>query len=130
MSTVLAPPPVESAAARAERILSGDLRPSDYLPVTDRVRFLTDREMTYAREGLKGVEPDPCVERRQLHQNLLLVHHPEEHVGYLEDDTGIVVLVTGLDEIAEFIRTVEPDLWDGRLTVGFPDPYAAALGSW
>ncbi len=119
MSAVLAPPPVETAAARAARVLSGDLRPSDYLPVTDRVRFLTDREMVYARERLKGVEPDPCVERRQLHQNLLLVHHPEEHVGYLEDDTGIVVVVTGLDAIAEFIRTVEPDLWDSRLKVGY-----------
>ena len=119
MSAVLAPPPVESAATRAARILSGDLRPSDYLPVTDRVRFLTDREMAYARERLKGVEPDPCVERRQLHQNLLLVHHPEEHVGYIEDDTGIAVVVTGLDEIAEFIREVEPDLWDSRLKVGY-----------
>lgn len=116
MSAVLAPP-TESASARADRILRGDVRPSDYLPVTERVRFLTDREMAYARERLKGVEPDPCVERRQLHQNLLLVHHPDEHVGYLEDETGIVVVVTGWDETDEFLRTVPFELRkDVRLT--------------
>lgn len=109
MSAVLAPP-TESAAARADRILHGDVRPSDYLPVTDRVRFLTDRELDYARERLKGAEPTAEAARRQLHQNLLLVHHPDEHVGYLEDDTGIVVVVTGLEETAEFIRTVPFEL--------------------
>jgi len=103
-------PPAESAAARAARILGGDIRPTDYLPVTDRVRFLTDREMDFARERLKGGEPSDAAVQRQLRQNLLLVHHPDEHVGYLEDDHGIIVVVTGLDEIERVIKTVPFEL--------------------
>lgn len=94
----------ESAWQRAERILSGDIRPDDYLPVTPEVRRLTDREMAYAHERLKGVEPHPAVETRQLKQNLLLVHCPEQHVAVIEDDTGVIVVITGLDETAELIR--------------------------
>src|SRR5207248_1008517 len=100
-------PPLDAALARAERILSGDIRPDDYLPVTPEVRRLTAREMEYARSraaaaGITELEPE--VERRQQEQNLLLVHCKHQHVAYIKDEKGIVVVITGLDEIGEMLR--------------------------
>jgi hypothetical protein len=114
-------PPIEPWLDRAERILFGDIRPDDYLPVTPEVRRLTDREMAYARERLRGADPAPCFEERQLRQNLLLVHCRQQHVAYIEDESGMIVVVTGLDEIGQMLRTVPGDLWDGRISIDYPD---------
>jgi hypothetical protein len=97
-----APPGLDAALARARRILEGDIRPEDYLPVTAEVRRLTDREMDWARErgraaGYTG-ELNPAVERRQLEQNLLRVHCRNQHVAYIKDEKGIVIVITGLEE--------------------------------
>jgi hypothetical protein len=117
--TPAAPP--EAVWDRAARILSGHVRAEDYLPVTPEVRRLTDREMEYGRARLKAhlgpdAEPTPEVERRQLKQNLLRVHYPAEHVGYIEDEHGVIVVVTGLDGTAEFLKRFPYEL---RKAVGF-----------
>ena len=83
-------------AGPGQRILSGDIRPDDYLPTTPEVKRLTDRELEYARArsatvGITELEPE--VERRQLHLNLLLVHCKNQHIAYIEDTTGIVVVI-------------------------------------
>lgn len=125
--TLAAPPTApaaESAWARAERILSGDVRPGDYLPVTAEVRRLTDREMDYGRARLKAhlgpdAEPTDGAVRRQLHQNLLRVHCAGQHVAYLEDDVGIVVVLTGLEETGEIIRKMPPEWWSSRVKFGY-----------
>jgi hypothetical protein len=124
--TLTAAPPAapESAWARAERILSGDVRPDDYLPVTAEVRRLTDRELDYGRARLKAhvgpdAEPTEGAVRRQLHQNLLRVHCPEQHVAYLEDEHGILVVMTGLDEIAEMLRRMPREWTSERVSIGY-----------
>lgn len=120
----VAGPPADAGLARAERILSGDVRPDDYLPITPEVRRLTDRELEHARARYATVgitELEPEVERRQLRQNLLLVHCKNQHVAYIEDDTGIVVVMTGLDEIGEMLRKLPPELWSERLSMDYPN---------
>jgi hypothetical protein len=117
-------PATDTALARAARILSGDVRPDDYLPITPEVKRLTDRELEYARSRYATVgitELEPEVERRQLRQNLLLVHCKHQHVAYIEDDTGIVVVITGLDEIGEMLRKLPAELWSGRIATDYPD---------
>lgn len=83
--------PADTGLARAERILSGDIRPDDYLPITPEVRRLTDREMEYARAraataGITELKPE--VEQRQLRQNLLLVHAPKNTSAISRTTTG------------------------------------------
>jgi hypothetical protein len=118
------PPGFDDALARARRILEGDIRPGDYLLVTPEVRRLTDREMEWARARCAAAgftELDPCVERRQLEQNLLRVHCRDQHVAYIADDNGVVVVITGLTETGEMLRRLPPELWSGRVAVGYVD---------
>lgn len=121
-------PDLAAALARARRILEGDIRPEDYLPVTAEVKRLTDREMDWARTrgrnaGYTG-ELDPAVERRQLVDNLLLVHCRHQHIAYIKNETGIVVVITGLDEIGEMLRRLPGELWSERISVDYPDDNA------
>ena len=125
-----APAALDAALARARRILEGDLQPGDYLPITPEVKRLTEREMDYARA--RGVATgcttlDPEVERRQLRQNLLRVHCRDQHVAYIEDDTGIVVVITGLEETGEMLRQFPAELWSERIKVDYVDDDTAWL---
>lgn len=119
------PSDLDADLARARRILEGDIRPDDYLPVTAEVKRLTDRELDWARArgvaaGFAG-ELDPSVERRQLRQNLLRVHCQKQHVAYIEDATGIVVVITGLDEIGAMLRRIPGELWSERIAIDYPN---------
>ena len=70
---------------------------------------------------------DPCVERRQLRQNLLRVHCRNQDVAYIEDDTGIVVVITGLDEIGQMLRCLPGELWSERIAVTYVEDDNARL---
>lgn len=96
--------------------------------MTAEVRRLTDREMGWARErgaaaGFAGFtgDLDPAVEQRQLEQNLLLVRCRNQHIAYIKNETGIVIVVTGLGEIGEMFRRLPGDLWSDRVAVGYPN---------
>jgi hypothetical protein len=113
-------PAAEPWLARAERILSGDIRPDDYLPVTPEVARAAGFEMSFARSH-RG-EPAPEVEGRQLRQALLGFHHGGEDLATLDTDAGVIVLAVGHPQIRElwtvvprgdrFCITIEtPDLW-------------------
>ncbi len=109
--------PAEPAWDRAARILSGDVRPGDYLPETPLVKARVARDLEYARArgkafGFEG-EFSPEVERRQRDAWLLVAHHPGEHVAYLQDDMGVVVVMTGLDEIGELLDRFPHELRKG-----------------
>jgi hypothetical protein len=124
-------PDLDAALARARRILEGDIRPDDYLPVTPEVKRLTDREMGYARArgaaaGYTG-ELDPAVEVRQLRQNLLRVHCRNQHIAYIKNDTGVVVVITGLEETGEMLRRLPGELWSERICVDYIDDDSAWL---
>lgn len=84
----------ESPLARARRILAGEIRPGDYLPVPDDVIAFVD-----AAEAQGGVKMLP--EYRQLMiDDLVLQHH---HAGdivlcrYTAD--GVIVLAAGPDHV-------------------------------
>jgi hypothetical protein len=118
-TTPAATPEHDPVIQRAERILSGDIRPEDYLPVTPEVRAAVDRDLEFARRRLRG-EPDPEVAARQLRQRLLSVHHGGENVAYLADDLGVVVLAIGLRQVAAVLAGI-PYENRKKLVVAFPD---------
>src|SRR5436309_1820312 len=100
-----APPDLDAVLARARRILEGDIRPDDYLPVTPEVRRAVERDMAYSRERADGQPPPaPEVETRQLRERLLSFHHAGMSVCYTEDGRGVVVLAVGLHHIGPVLR--------------------------
>ena len=116
-------PPPEAPLDRARRILSGDIRPDDYLPVTAEVRRLADRVVEAGRANVRKAgypDVDPAWAEEQIWINMLPVHYLNQHVAYLRDETGMIVLMTGLDEIGEMFRTLPPDLWSGRVVTDYP----------
>lgn len=108
--------------ARARRILSGDVRPDDYLPVTPEVRRAVDEAMTHYRERGQGQEPAPEVKPRQLLQELLSFHHGGRDICYIQDERGVIVLATDLPRIAEVLR-VFGSAWREPLAVTTPEPW-------
>jgi hypothetical protein len=42
-------------------------------------------------------------------------------VAYITDDNGIIVVVIGLEETGEMLRRLPPELWSGRVAVGYVD---------
>jgi hypothetical protein len=94
--------------ARARRILTGDIRPDDYLPVTPEVRAGVDRAMAYYRERGKGQEPAPSVEPRQLLDELLSFHHGGEAIVFTRSDAGVIVLAVGDEQIKTVLDEFRP----------------------
>lgn len=87
---------------RIRRILSGDIRPDDYLPVTPEVRAGVERDMDFVRARSAGRPIGPGVELRQLHLHLL--ERFDRDVACIENENGIIVLVEGIERIGEFLR--------------------------
>jgi hypothetical protein len=118
-----AAPPAEAPLDRARRILSGDVRPDDYLPVTPEVLRLANRVVEAGRERVRSAgipDVDPAWAREVLFDHILLVHCKNQHVAYLRDDHGIIVLMTGLDEYARMFRELPSELWSGRVGTDYP----------
>jgi hypothetical protein len=120
---------------RAHRILSGDVRPEDYLPVTPEVEAYVARDLAFLgahvnKQAAVGripaaVEIDPAgrfdgqgltLFARQRNQWLLSVYHGGQNVAYLENEAGVIVLGVGLEEGGALIRTFPYEL---RKDVGF-----------
>lgn len=97
------PAPAESMVERAERILSGDIRPEDYLPVTPEVTAGVELDKWFVRTEY-GFSMTAEAERRQLNQHLLRVHHPGQQVVCVRDEKGTIILASGLEEYPQFIR--------------------------
>lgn len=109
--------------ARARRILAGDIRPDDYLPVTPEVRHRVDLFLEWARVRGNGVPLAPEVEPRQLRMELLSFHHSEENVAYIEDDTGVIVLGVGLDQSGYIARNLLTPDGPPRIAFGAGEPW-------
>ena len=110
---------------RAARILAGDIRPGDYLPITDEIRAKTARDMefAYARGKKYGItEFDPEVEQRQRDQWTLICHHAGEMLAYIKDDRGYLVLASGWPTVEELCRRI-PVEDRTHVLLGSVDPY-------
>jgi hypothetical protein len=102
-------PPPDGWLDRALRILGGQKLATDYLPLTQEVADLLNRDLSSLRTEL-GSEPSTETTCRQRNQYLLSYHFGGENVAYLDDDHGVIVLAVGVDRIAEFVREVPYDL--------------------
>jgi hypothetical protein len=118
-----APPTATGAAmlARARRVLTGDVRPDDHLPVTPEVRAAAEFEMGYVRSHMK-VEPLPEVVAHQLRGWLLSFHHGGENILFVEDDKGVIVLAAGLEQIGALVRDIPDELQHGLID-HCPEPF-------
>jgi hypothetical protein len=108
---------------RARRILTGDIRPDDYLTVTPEVQRRVALCLQYAKARGNGQLLAPEVEPRQLRQEVLSFHHGGQNIAYIEDDRGVLVLAVGLEQMRSVLETFlsrtsrtitvdAPFLWD------------------
>jgi hypothetical protein len=104
---VASTPEIEAMLARARRILGGDVRPDDYLPVTPEIRAAADFEMAYVRGHMK-IEPLPEVVARQLRDWILSFHHAGQDIAFISNEKGVVVLADG-DRIGDLIDGASED---------------------
>jgi hypothetical protein len=94
--------------ARARRILAGDIRPEDYLPVTPEVQAAVDQDMAFAHDRIKksvaddripaSFELDASVPITQRNEWLLSIHFGGKNIAHIENDMGVIVLAVGLDQ--------------------------------
>jgi hypothetical protein len=123
--------PIPDFLARARRILGGDIRPEDYLPVTPEVEERVKRDLAFGADHIRKqfeagripavFEPDPCVAIRQRNQWLLSLYYGGQNIACIENETGVIVLAVGLDESAALINAFP---YEQRKDVGLctPDP--------
>ena len=121
-----------------ERILRGDVRPEDYLPVTPEVESRVARDFAFATEHVRkrveagrlpagsAFEPNARFDgvgltaaARQRNQWLLSLHHGGQNIAYIEDENGVIVLAVGLEEGGALIDAFPYELRKG---VGFGAP--------
>lgn len=89
------PAPAEPAyLARARRILSGDVRADDYLPVPNSVR--TEVKQYLATLPFQATESG---ERELLYSWVFQYHHANDVVLARTTEHGVLVLAVGLDQI-------------------------------
>lgn len=105
--------------ARARRILGGDVRPEDYLPMTPEVRRRVDLVLQAANARSNGQPLAPELEPQQLRQELLSVHHGGQNIAFIGDDRGVIVLGVGLEQSSALIETFS-DKVSGRVFFGAP----------
>lgn len=113
------PQPEPAFITRARRILTGDIRPDDYLEVTPEVRRRVKLSMDYAIARLNGQQPAPEVEPRQIRQETLSFHHGGDSVAYIEDERGIIILGVGPEQPTTLLEKI-PSLVSGRVNFGVP----------
>ena len=125
---------------RARRILGGDIRPEDYLPVTPEVETRVARDLAFAADHMKKAQaagrasPDLVFDpngrfdgvgltlvARQRNQWLLSLHYGGQNIAYIESEVGIIVLAVGLEQGGALIDAFPYEL---RKDVGFGAPPA------
>lgn len=99
--------PVPDFVARAARILSGDVRPEDYLPVPDEVRAAV-ADSARQLEAENGFPVSDAEKRRWLSNWTLWHHHPDDVVLVRHTDRGVLVLAVG-----------DAQMYQLRLRLGF-----------
>jgi hypothetical protein len=98
---------------RAKRILGGDVRPDDYLPVTPEVEARVARDFAFAADHLRKrgaayeIDPNAGIEEfglsvgaRQRNQWLLSLYYGGQNIACIENERGVIVLAVGLEQSA------------------------------
>ena len=94
----------EAVIVRATRILSGDIRADDYLPIsTDIIAFVAEAE----KRG--GVEMFPESRQLILSDLALQAHYAGNIVLSHHRPDGVIVLAVGADEIDHVLEKLPPD---------------------
>jgi hypothetical protein len=118
--------------ARARRILGGDIRPDDYLPVTPEVQACVDRDLAFIRDHIRRqyeagripavYELDPSTPIQQRNEWLLSFHHGRQNIACIVNDTGVIVLAVGLDQTGALLDAFPYEM---RKDVGLdtPEPF-------
>jgi hypothetical protein len=97
-------PETETPVQRAVRILSGNIRPEDYLPVSDDIiAFVADGE---ARGGVTML---PEYRQRMISDLALQAHHAGNIVLSRHTSEGVIVLALGANEIDRILESLPPD---------------------
>jgi hypothetical protein len=123
---------------RARRILGGDVRPDDYLPVTPEVESRVGRDLAFAADHVRkkheagripaAYEIDPnarfdgvglTLGARQRNDWLLSLYYGGRNIAYIESEQGIIVLAVGLEAGGKLIDTFPYELLKD---VGFGAP--------
>lgn len=115
------PPPAEPAEAplaRALRILSGDIRPDDYLAVPPEVQADHDREMNRLLVE-EGIDVAPATRRDILAYNTLRHYFAGQEILRRVTEHGVLVLAADSDEVSAFHRAVPPEQWK-FVTLDYP----------
>jgi hypothetical protein len=134
------PGPEPEFLARARRLLSGDIRPDDYLPVTPEVESRVARDFAFAADHVRkrvaagrlpaGSAFDPAARfdgvgltltARQRNDYLLSVRYAEQNVAYIVNEQGVIVLGVGLEEGGALIDAFPYELRKG-VGFGAPEP--------
>jgi hypothetical protein len=114
---------------RARRILSGDVRSDDYLPVTAEVEARVGRDLAFTADHIRKqceakripavFEIDPTARfdgegltlgARQRNQWLLSLYYGGQNIAYIENEQGIIVLAVGLEAGGALIKTFPYEL--------------------
>jgi|GEM_PF-4308223 hypothetical protein len=94
------PAPAEPAyLARARRILAGDVRTEDYLPVPDSVRAEVKQYL-----ATLPFEATEAGERELLFDWVFQHHHARDVVLARTTERGVLVLAVGLDQIGPVLE--------------------------
>lgn len=122
--------------ARARRILGGDVRPDDYLPVTPEVEARVERDFAFAADHIKKAhaagripavfdvdattpEFDVPYSIRQRNEWLLSLYYGGQNIAYIENQKGVIVLAVGLEQGGALLDAFP---YEQRKDVGFGSP--------
>ena len=97
---------------RAKRILSGEVRPEDYLPEPDEVQKAVTEHLRPIETEL-GAEVTLEAVRHLLNEWTLLHHHDGENVLAKYTDRGVLVLAAGGQQIYQVKQHFNPDSRSG-----------------
>ena len=107
VSAVTDPPPAPPAEpdflARARRILGGDIRPDDYLPVASEVSALVAEELAQLRER-EFIDASDDFRVRLVNQWALQYSYGGQPVACRRTDRGVIVFAAGTADIQRFLN--------------------------
>jgi len=103
----------DERVARAERILSGDVRPEDYLPVTDEIESAVQEYVALVMRNnpriIRSDEGDNNVRKNFT----IMFHCGGKEVLAREDDIGVIVLAMGTPDVIRLEKQLTPKSWQG-----------------